>query len=86
MKVNFTKLKVRPSLNAGEIEVNANQEIGEMAYQSSSTLAQSSLSEKIYNAKGDIEISESDRVFLLSVAKKFKFWMQKSIIDILEGR
>jgi len=83
MKVNFTQLKCRPQLKGEEIKVNFGQQIGEAIYQQAKSLKDVKLANRIYDAEGEIELTDDEKAVVKTAAENFLWWAKYAILSTI---
>ena len=86
MKINLLKVKVKASLFQAEAqEENLAKLIGNLIYTRAKDAEQANLALRMFNADGDIEITETERQVLLSVVSELIWAYKEPLMNILEN-
>jgi len=84
MKINLTQVTLKPTIAGPEVTKNLTREVAEAIYQDAKTLAATSFALRLFNAEGEIEISEEEKGFIETAIRMFKYWVQAPILDMLK--
>lgn len=83
-KIDFTSVAIKPTLGGPEIKENIGKVLAEVIYQKATTIAESSFAHRLYEAKGEIEVSEEEIEFIKTVLPNFFYWLQEAILAVIE--
>lgn len=81
MKINLTKLKVRPSLLEEERVVDVQKTIADLIWKECGRddIAKASFALKLFNAPGDIEITDTEKQYIEAILVNAKYWLADAI-------
>lgn len=81
MKINLTKLKVRPSLLEEERVVDVQKTIADLIWKECGRedIAKASFALKLFNAPGDIEITDIEKQYIEAILVNAKYWLADAI-------
>ena len=82
--INLTNVKLRPSLDAPEVEQNLAKEIGNAIYGQSKTFEEFNLGKKLHDAEGPVEVSDEEIKIIKSFVPNFYYWAQDALNKILD--
>ena len=82
-KINLTAIKLRPSLAAPEVEQNLAKEIGDAIYRNSKSIAELRFGQRLYDAEGEIEVSDEEIGFIKAVLQGFFYWAQEAVLKAM---
>lgn len=83
MKVNFTAVKCFPQLRGNEVTINFGQQMGESIYQGAKSLKDVKLANRIYDAEGEMELSDEEKETVKNAANNFIWWAKVGILRAL---
>lgn len=83
MKINLTKVTFKPTIAGQEVTQDLHKEIAETIYQNANTLAAHKFALALYDAEGEIEVTEEDIKHIKSVLPGFKYFAQEAILKEL---
>ena len=81
MKINLTKLKVRPSLLEEEKVVDVQKTIADLIWKECGRddIAKANFALKLFNAPGDIEITDTEKQYIEAILVNAKYWLADAI-------
>ena len=83
MKINLTHIALKPTIAGPETIIDLHKDIAEAIYQNANTLAAHSFALKLYDAKGDIEVSDEDIKHIRAILPGFKYFVQDAILKVI---
>lgn len=83
MKVNFTKVKVRPSLFEDEVVNDYQKQLANIVWQNAQTVEEGNFALRLFNAPGDLEISDSEADILARMIATAPMWQRQPVLEIL---
>lgn len=84
-KINLTNVKIRPSLDAPEVEQNLAKEVGNTIYGQSKTVEEFKLGIKLHDAKGEVELNDEEVAILKASLGNFYYWVQQAILKLIDN-
>lgn len=82
-KINLTNLTFKPTISGAAITEDLHKAIAEAIYQNATTLSAHAFALKLYEAEGDIEVSDSDIKHIKDVLPGFKYFAQEAILKAI---
>lgn len=81
MKINLTKLKVRPSLLEEEKVVDVQKTIADLIWKECGRddIAKANFALKLFNAPSDIEITDTEKQYIEAILVNAKYWLADAI-------
>lgn len=86
MKIDFTKIMARPSLDAEETAIDVANVLGNTIYNEANTIEEDTLARKIHASKGEIELDEAEAEIVRKNLKVFRFWLRTAIEGLLTNK
>lgn len=83
MKVDFTKIEIRPTLKSAPVKVDLTDVIAEEVYQHARTLAAHKLALKIDAGKGKMDLDGQEVKIILGSIGDLKYYAQMGIKKLL---
>lgn len=85
MKINLSKLTVRPSIAGPEVEQDLTMAVAEAVYANCASLAEMKFALRLSEAKGEVEISGDEAAYIRKAVASFRFWAQLPILEQLDS-
>lgn len=82
-KINLTAVTFKPSLEGPEVTENLQKNVAEAVYQNAQNLAQHSFAQRLYEADGEIEVTDEEIGFIKGVLSGYKYFVQEGILKAL---
>lgn len=81
MKINLTQIKVRPSLLEEEKVLDVQKTIADLIWREcgKEDIAKANFALKLFNALGEIEITDIEKQYIESVLINAKYWLADAI-------
>ena len=81
MKINLTQLKVRPSLLEEEKVLDVQKTIADLIWREcgKEDIAKANFALKLFNAPGEIEITDTEKQYIESILVNAKYWLANAI-------
>lgn len=81
MKINLTQIKVRPSLLEEEKVLDVQKTIADLIWREcgKEDIAKANFALKLFNAPGEIEITDIEKQYIESVLINAKYWLADAI-------
>ena len=81
MKINLTQIKVRPSLLEEEKVLNVQKTIADLIWREcgKEDIAKANFALKLFNAPGEIEITDTEKQYIEAVLVNAKYWLADEI-------
>lgn len=81
MKINLTQLKVRPSLLEEEKVLDVQKTIADLIWKEcgKDDIAKANFALKLFNAPGEIEITDSEKQYIEASLVNAKYWLAEAI-------
>lgn len=81
MKVNFTKMKIKPTLHGPEETIDLKGAVAEAVYQFAPDLATHKLAHRIDAAEGEMEISDKEMVAIKAAIAGWRYFAQLAVFE-----
>ena len=81
MKINLTQIKVRPSLLEEEKVLDVQKTIADLIWREcgKEDIAKANFALKLFNAPGEIEITDAEKQYIEAVLINAKYWLADAI-------
>ena len=81
MKINLTQIKVRPSLLEEEKVLDIQKTIADLIWREcgKEDIAKANFALKLFNAPGEIEITDTEKQYIEAVLINAKYWLADAI-------
>lgn len=81
MKINLTQIKVRPSLLEEEKVLDVQKTIADLIWREcgKEDIAKANFALKLFNAPGEIEITDTEKQYIEAVLVNAKYWLADAI-------
>ena len=81
MKINLTQIKVRPSLLEEEKVLDVQKTIADLIWREcgKEDIAKANFALKLFNAPGEIEITDVEKQYIEAVLVNAKYWLADAI-------
>lgn len=81
MKINLTQIKVRPSLLEEEKVLDVQKTIADLIWREcgKEDIAKANFALKLFNAPGEIEITDIEKQYIEAVLINAKYWLADAI-------
>lgn len=81
MKINLTQIKVRPSLLEEEKVLDVQKTIADLIWREcgKEDIAKANFALKLFNASGEIEITDTEKQYIEAVLVNAKYWLADAI-------
>ena len=81
MKINLTQIKVRPSLLEEEKVLDVQKTIADLIWREcgKEDIAKANFALKLFNAPGEIEITDTEKQYIEAVLINAKYWLAEAI-------
>ena len=81
MKINLTQIKVRPSLLEEEKVLDVQKTIADLIWREcgKEDIAKANFALKLFNAPGEIEITDTEKQYIEAVLINAKYWLADTI-------
>ena len=81
MKINLTQIKVRPSLLEEEKVLDVQKTIADLIWREcgKEDIAKANFALKLFNAPGEIEITDIEKQYIEAVLVNAKYWLADAI-------
>ena len=81
MKINLTQIKVRPSLLEEEKVLDVQKTIADLIWREcgKEDIAKANFALKLFNAPGEIEITDTEKQYIEAVLINAKYWLADAI-------
>lgn len=83
MKLNLTKLKIKPTLKGEAVEQDLTAVVAEAIYSNCASLAEMKFAIRLSDTKGDIDITKEEVAFIRKALPAFRYWVQMPILEQL---
>lgn len=83
MKVDFSKIKVRPTLKGNEIEGDLTKEIADAVWQGARTVAEADFALSLYRSDGEVEMEEEQREYVRYAVRNAVVWLKRAIYEAM---
>ena len=81
MKINLTQIKVKPSLLEEEKVLDVQKVIADLIWREcgKDDIAKANFALKLFNAPGEIEITDTEKQYIESILVNAKYWLANAI-------
>ena len=81
MKINLTQIKVKPSLLEEEKVLDVQKTIADLIWREcgKEDIAKANFALKLFNAPGEIEITDTEKQYIEAVLINAKYWLADAI-------